>query len=283
VGTVNLDIVIYGSITLLDLLVVILIFVVAFTIGKIISLNLRRALKEKINKDHQRSIGKVVYFILIIIAFMAVLPILGIDPSGLVIAAGFLGLVIGLASQSIIGNLIAGLFLVAERPLKVGDQVEVEGTMGYVEDVRIMSTVIRTYEGIFVRIPNETIFTSKISNLVAHPARRVEWVVGIRYRDDAEKAVGIIKDVINEHSFTLIRPKPEVFVKELGNSSVDIMVRVWVPSTEWYPVRQELLWKIKVTLEKNGIFVPFPQREVWFNSELMTKTVEQGAAVPPAR
>ncbi|UCF09286.1 MAG: mechanosensitive ion channel family protein [Thermoplasmata archaeon] len=277
------DIVVYGNITLSDLIFVVSIFAIAFIIGKIISINLRRALKEKVSKEHQRRVSKLVYFVLIIIAFGAVLPILGIDPSGLVIAAGFLGLVIGLASQSIIGNLIAGLFLVVERPMKVGDQVEVEGTMGYVEDVRIMSTVIRTYEGIFVRIPNETIFTSKISNLVAHPARRVEWIVGIRYRDDADKAVKIVKEVINEHPFTLVNPKPEVFVKELGNSSVDIIVRVWVPSTEWYPVRQELLWRIKVTLEKNEIFVPFPQREVWFNSELRTRSLEKGSSAHPAR
>jgi len=243
VGAVNLDIIVYGNVTLFDLILVIMIFIIAFIIGKIISINLRRALKEKVSKEHQRSIGKVVYIVLIIIAFMAVLPILGVDPSGIVIAAGFLGLVIGLASQSILGNLIAGLFLVVERPMKVGDQVEVEGVTGYVEDVRIMSTVIRTYEGVFVRIPNETIFTNKIANLVAHPARRVEWVVGIRYRDDADRAVKFIKQVILEHQFTLVNPKPEVFVKELADSSVDIMVRVWLPSTEWYPVRQELLWR----------------------------------------
>jgi small-conductance mechanosensitive channel len=270
----NWDIVLFGNVTLIDLLVVVLILVVAVLIGKAIALNLRRSLKDKVKKEHLRSITKVIYTIIMVFAFILILPILGIDPSGLLVAAGFLGLVIGLASQSVIGNLVAGIFLVVERPLKVGDQVDVEGKMGYVEDVRIMSTIIRTYDGVFVRIPNEKVFTTNISNLVTHVARRLEYVVGIRYRDDADKAVAIIKDIIDKHPITLKNPQPNVYVRELGNSSVDIMVRFWVPSPEWYPVRRELLWKIKTTLEENDIFVPFPQREVWFKNELESKIME---------
>jgi small-conductance mechanosensitive channel len=270
----NWDIVIFGNVTLLDLLVVVLVLVIAAIIGKAISLNLRRSLKDKVKKEHLRSVTKVIYSIIIVIALILILPILGIDPSGLLVAAGFLGLVIGLASQSVIGNLVAGIFLVVERPLKVGDQVDVEGKMGYVEDVRIMSTIIRTYDGVFVRIPNEKVFTTNISNLVTHVARRLEYVVGIRYRDDADKAVAIIKDIIDRYPITLKNPEPTVYVRELGNSSVDIMVRFWVPSPEWYPVRRELLWKIKTTLEENDIFVPFPQREVWFKNELESRAVE---------
>lgn len=269
----NLDIVIFGNVTLMDLLLAVLILIIAVVIGKAIALNLRRSLKDKVNKEHLRSITKVIYSIIIVIALILILPILGINPSGLLVAAGFLGLIIGLASQSVIGNLVAGIFLVIERPMKVGDQVEVEGKMGYVEDVRIMSTIIRTYDGVFVRIPNEKVFTTNISNLVTHVARRLEYTVGIRYRDDADKAVVIIKDIIDKHPITLKTPEPMVYVKELGNSSVDIMVRFWVPSPEWYPVRRELLWKIKKTLEENDIKVPFPQREVWFNSELKSRTV----------
>ncbi|UCE38269.1 MAG: mechanosensitive ion channel family protein [Thermoplasmata archaeon] len=270
----NLDIILFGNVTLLDLIVVVLILVIAMLIGKAISLNLRRSLKDKVKKEHLRSVTKMIYSIIILIAFILILPILGIDPSGLLVAAGFLGLIIGLASQSVIGNLVAGIFLVIERPMKVGDQVEVEGKMGYVEDVRIMSTIIRTYDGVFVRIPNEKVFTTNISNLVTHVARRLEYTVGIRYKDDADKAVIIIKGIIDKHPITLKNPEPMVFVKELGNSSVDIMVRFWVPSPEWYPVRRELLWKIKTTLEENGIFVPFPQREVWFKNELEGRLIE---------
>lgn len=270
----NLDTVIFGDLTVFKLLVVIFVLVLSILIGKVISLYIRRSLKEKVKKEHQRSIMRIIYIIILIFALFLILPILGIDPSGLVVAAGFLGLVIGLASQSVLGNLISGIFLVIEKPLKIGDQVEVEGKMGYVEDVRIMSTIIRTYDGVYVRIPNEKVFTTNISNLVTHPVRRLEYNIGIRYKDDADKAVAIIKDIIDGYPITLINPEPTVYVRELGNSSVDIMVRFWVPSPEWYPVRRALLWKIKTTLENNDIFVPFPQREVWFKNELEGRLVE---------
>lgn len=267
----NLDVVIYGDLTLFDLLVVLIIFLAAALLGKAIAINLRRSLKDKVRQEHIRGIVKVIYLVIFIIALMLVLPILGVRAEGLIVVAGVLGLVIGLASQNVIGNLVAGLFLVIERPLKIGDQVSVEGITGYVEDLRIMSTVIRTYDGIFVRIPNEKIFTTNMSNLVTHVGRRLEYNVGIRYRDDADKAVEIIKNLIDEYPITLKNPQPFIFVSELGTSSVHITVRFWVPSTEWYPAKRELLWKIKKTLEEKGIKVPFPQREVWFNSELVTK------------
>jgi small-conductance mechanosensitive channel len=279
VGTVNLDTVLFGDVTLFEFIVVILVLLFSFAIGKAISIYIRRSLKERMKKEHQRSFVRVTYIIIIIFALFLILPILGIDPSGLVVAAGFLGLVIGLASQSVLGNLIAGIFLVIEKPMKIGDQVDVEGKMGYVEDVRIMSTIIRTYDGVYVRIPNEKVFTTNISNLVAHPARRLEYIVGIRYRDDADRAVAIIKDIIDNYPITLRNPEPSVYVRELGDSSIDIMVRFWVPSPEWYPVRRALLWKIKTTLEENDIRVPFPQREVWFQSELSTRTAKGPKAI----
>lgn len=136
----NLDTIIFGDITLFELLVVILVLVLSILIGKAISLYIRRSLKDKVKKEHQRSIVRIIYIIIIIFALFLILPLLGIDPSGLVVAAGFLGLVIGLASQSVLGNLIAGIFLVIEKPMKIGDQVEVEGKMGYKEYVWIMST-----------------------------------------------------------------------------------------------------------------------------------------------
>ncbi len=269
----NLDTVLFGDLTVSKLLVIILVLILSMLIGKAISLYIRRSLKDRVKKEHQRSIVRITYIIIIIFALFLILPILGIDPSGLVVAAGFLGLVIGLASQSVLGNLIAGIFLVIEKPMKIGEQVEVEGKMGYVEDLRIMSTIIRTYDGVYVRIPNEKVFTTNISNLVAHPTRRLEYIVGIRYRDDADRAVTIINDIIDSYPISLKNPEPSVYVRELGDSSVDIMVRFWVPSPEWYPVRRALLWKIKTTLEENDIKVPFPQREVWFNSELSTRQI----------
>ncbi|NPE28038.1 mechanosensitive ion channel family protein [Methanococcoides sp. SA1] len=237
-------------------------------IGKILALYLRRSLKEKMDKSHLDIILKAAYYgIVTITVVFIILPILGVAPSSLLVAGSILGLVIGFASQSIVGNLISGLFLIFERPIKLGNQVNIDGNVGIVEDISLISTIIRTYDGLYVRIPNEKVFTTTITNYVANVARRFEYVVGIRYSDDADQAIGIIKNLIEEHSFALMSPVPVVFVGELGDNSVNINVKIWAPSTDWYALKTELLWKIKKTLEENGIEIAFPQRVVWFANE----------------
>jgi small-conductance mechanosensitive channel len=184
------------------------------------------------------------------------------------VAGGIFAIVIGFAAQSIVGNLISGIFLIFERPVKIGDVVNIDSTIGQVEDIRIISTTIRTFDGHFVRIPNMTVFNAKIINYFVNKARRFEYTVGIRYMDDADNALKIIRETIEEHPFALKYPEPVLFVDTLGDSSVNVNVKIWAPFTEWYDVRKDLLWKIKTRLEKNGIMVPFPQREVWFRNEL---------------
>ncbi|MQJ21755.1 mechanosensitive ion channel family protein, partial [Escherichia coli] len=123
----------------------------------------------------------------------------------------------------VVGNLVSGIFLAIERPVKIGDGISVSNVVGIVEDVNIFSTIIRTYDGLFVRIPNSTIFTSNITNYTAHVARRFEYVVGISYSDDAQKAIEVIKKVIEDHPLALKKPEPQVFVDNLGENSVNIV------------------------------------------------------------
>jgi len=258
----------YGDVTVYDVIVAIVVMAFATIIAKLVTTNLRRALIDKMKRDQLELMLKVIYFGIIFIAFIAVLPALGLDLSGLLVAGGITGIVLGFASQSVVANLVSGIFLISEKPIKIGDQVNIDGVAGFVEDVNILSTIIRTYDGLYVRIPNEKVFTSSITNYVAHIARRFEYVIGIRYSDDAEKAIEIIKRLIEENPFALKNPEPQVFVDNLGDNSVNIVVKIWAPSTEWYSVKMDLLWKIKTELEKNGIEIPFPQRVVWFANEL---------------
>lgn len=260
--------VVYGDVTLFDLLKVMAILIVGVAIAKGITINLRRGLKDKLDKDQLEIITKVVYYGIIVIAVLAALPELGVSLSGLLVAGGIAALVIGIASQSVVGNLIAGLFLMIERPMKIGQAVNIAGTAGVIEDIRIISTTLRTFEGLYVRMPNEKVFTTDITNYVEYVARRLEYVVGIRYSDDADKAIGIIQNLHKEHPLTLISPTPDIFVDNLGDNAVNIIVRIWVPTTEWYGIKKELLWKIKTALEDQGIEIAFPQRTVWFANEL---------------
>ncbi len=268
-----LDIQVFGiSVFSLAKVVLIMLFSVLFARG--IRINMKRSFKDRIKKDHLDILTKSVYYGIILLGLLSVLPILGFNLSGILLAGGIAGLTIGFASQKIVSNLISGVFLMIERPIKVGSQVNVKDVSGYVEDISIISTIIRTYGGLYIRIPNETVFTNIITNYVANVARRIEYVVGIRYRDNADKAIEIITGLIEEHPLALENPQPTVFVNDLGDNAVNISVKIWAPATEWYGVKMELLWKIKKELEAQGIEIAFPQRVVWFANTLEKHEIE---------
>jgi len=244
-----------------------IILILSIIVAKGFSVFLRRSLRDKFDKDRLGILLKGSYYGIIIIAVILALPLLGINTSGLLVAGGVTGIVIGFASQSIVGNLISGLFIMAERPIKIGSQVEIDNERGFVEDIGVMSTILRNYDGLFIRIPNEKVFTNNIVNISANIARRIEYTIGIRYTDDAEKAIKIIGDLIEDHPFVLKKPTPDVYVNNLGENAVELIVKAWAPASQWYTTKKELLWKIKTNLEKECIYVPFPQRVVWFANE----------------
>ena len=263
--------ILYSTVTIFDVILAAIILIFTIILTKSLSIYLRRFLKEKVNKETLEIILKIVYYFIIIGSILVILPMLGIKLSGLLVAGGIVGIAIGFASQNIIANLLSGVFLMIERPISIGDTVNIDQITGIVEDIQIMSTTLRTFDGIYVRIPNEKVFRENITNYVTNKARRFEYIVGISYHDDADKAIKIIKEIINEAALALVYPKPQVFVNNLGDSSVNIIVRIWAPATEWYELKTELLWVIKQTLEKNDIEIAFPQRVLWFGNELQTR------------
>ena len=251
-----------GTVTAGSVLKFILILSFSTFFAKIFSLYLRRSLKDRVSKDVGETIIKVLYFGILATVFFSNLPLIGIHPSGFLLAGGVAGIVLGFASQSIVGNLVSGFFLMVERPIKIGDQVQINDVSGYVIDIRIISTLIRTYDGLLVRIPNQQVFTTNITNIVGHPVRRFEYTIRIRYSDDANAAIFLIKGLIDKEPFALLNPSPSVFVSDLGDSSVNITVRIWAPVNEWFGIKTRILWDIKQTLEENGIEIPLPHRVV---------------------
>ncbi|NMA09461.1 MAG: mechanosensitive ion channel family protein [Methanomicrobiales archaeon] len=253
-----------GDITVERILYFAVILMVGVIVAKVVATNIRRVLAERLPVNERELLTKLVYYIIIVWAFVVALPQLNFDLSGLLVAGGIAGLVIGFASQSVVSNLISGLFLMFEHPIRIGDNINVADVSGSVEDVRVLSTVIKTYDGIYIRIPNEKVFTSNITNYVHNAARRFTYEIRIRYADDANAAIRIAKEVIETHPFALKSPAPSVFVDNLGDNGVNLTAYIWAPARNWWDVRTDLLWKIKQALEENGIEIPFPQRTVWF-------------------
>jgi small-conductance mechanosensitive channel len=274
--------IVYGDVTVLDLLIAFIVFLASVGLAKAVSVYIGRMLRQRVQTAHINLVRKLVHYSIIVVGIFAVFTILGVNLSGLLVAGGIVGIVLGFASQSIVGNLISGIFLFIERPIGIGDNVIISGTSGTVEDIQVFSTIIRTYEGLYVRIPNEKVFTENITNLSAQVARRFEYEIGIRYSDDADEAIRIIDRVLEETPFVLKKPSRHAFVDNLGDNAVNIVVRVWAPTSEWYSLKMSLLWKLKRTLELEGIQIAFPQRVVWFGKD-QEVSEENDAAKSPER
>ncbi|AJC72308.1 small mechanosensitive ion channel protein MscS [Thermococcus guaymasensis DSM 11113] len=224
--------------------------------------------------------AKLFYYAIVTLAFFIALNIAGLTGklTTLLAAAGITGIVLGFSAQTVVSNFISGIFMYFDKPLEIGDPVEVAGYSGIVHDIRILSTRIRTWDGLLVRIPNEKLFNSEIKNLQKYPARRVDIVVGIAYKEDAEKAIEVIKKTLDEMPYVLAEPEPTVFVDNLGDNSVNIAIRAWAPSEKWFDVRTQIVQRVKGALDEAGIEIPFPQRVNWFAEELKVKLEGAGSS-----
>jgi small-conductance mechanosensitive channel len=259
---VGFDTVVFGEVTVLDLIVFAISVVIIVIVARIIAIYLKRALSDRMDRGELDKLVKVVQIIVILLGIWFALPSFDVDIGQLLVVGGTVGLIIAFASQKIVSNLGSGIFLLIERPVKIGDTIRIGDVEGTVNQIRILSTIVETYAGIYVRIPNEQVFSSDITNFVANPARRFDYLVNIGYGDDAGRAVRVIRTLLEDHPFVLKNPAPSIFVSELGDSGVELTIYIWTPSRVWWPVRTELLQKIRESLEREGIEIPFPQRVV---------------------
>lgn len=256
-----------GNVTVFNMIVFCLIVAASVVIANIAGAYLKKSLSDRIRKEEMSKIIKATQAAIVLLGIFISLPSFDVNIGELLLIGGTAGIIIGFASQRLVTNIGSGIFLIIERPVQVGDSVKIGNTAGTIEDIRILSTTLKTFEGIFIRIPNETVFNSEITNYVANVARRFEYRIGIRYSDDADLAIRIIDSLLEAHPFVLKNPSHSVYVDELGDNAVILTVRIWAPSREWWAVRTEMLWKIKVALEEQGISIPFPQRVVWIARE----------------
>ena len=213
-----------------------------------------------------KTLNKLIYYGIIIIFLFAATASQGFDIGGLVVGAGFLGIVIGFAAQSVVSNMISGIFMLIEKPAKQGDTVEVvdANVLGKLIDINTFSSKIQQFDGTVVRIPNEKMFTSNLRTFDLSEVRRSEVTVGIGYGEDIDKAINVIKNAIEKNVvYSLMEPAPQFSISELADNSVNILIRLWYPRDDLLEVMPNLLKVIKNALDDAGIEIPFPQRVVW--------------------
>lgn len=250
------------------LLTAIGILIVGYWLAKIVSSLFVRTLNaRRIDPTVSTFIGKLTFGAILAVALIPALGHAGIQTTSILAALGAAGLAIGLALQGSLSNFAAGIMLIAFRPCRVGDYIEAGGVSGSVESISLFSTVLVTPDNKRIVIPNSRVMSNPITNYNAFPTRRIDLLIGIGYDADIAKAKDVIRQVLSEESRILPEPAPLIAVRQLADSSVNLVVRPWVNTPDYWGTHDDLLENIKIRLDKAGMSIPFPQMDVHFHQE----------------
>ena len=247
----------------LRVLAAIIIFVVGRWLAKLVSKLLGKAMtKAKVDLVLSIFVQNLCYIALLIFVVIAALAKMGIQTASFIAVVGAAGLAVGLALQGSLANFASGVLMLIFKPFRVGDFVEAGGAKGTVKEIQIFNTILASPDNIRVIIPNAQVTGGNILNYSVNGTRRVDLTIGVSYGDDLKKAQQVIANVLAADDRVLNDPACTVAVSELGDSSVNFVVRPWVKSADYWGVYFDITEKIKLSLDENGITIPFPQRDV---------------------
>lgn len=247
----------------IKLIAAIIIFYVGRIVAGFVSRGLRKVMQsQNVDKILESFVSNLVYWGIMLFVIIATINQIGVQTTSLIAILGAAGLAVGLALQGSLANFAAGVLIVIFRPYKVGDFVEAAGVGGSVVQVQILTTVLKTADNKQIVVPNAQIMGSIITNYSANPTRRIDLVVGISYDDDIDKARHTIQELVDSDERILKDPACLVAVSELGDSSVNFVVRPWVNTADYWAVKFDLTEAIKKRFDKVGLSFPYPQRDV---------------------
>ena len=252
------------DITIGNVLIAVLILIIGYLLVALVVRYIRHAMnKAKMAQLLVEFVSRVAKIMLLIVILLVAVSALGIDVgAGLVSISVVFGFVIGFAFQDMLGNLAAGFMIALTKPFKVGDFVDAAGISGSIQHVGISNSTMLTYDNKKVIIPNSKVWGDAITNYTAMKTRMIDLTVGIGYDDDIGKAMKIASDILNNHEKVLSDPAPMVATNELGDSSVNLIVRPWVKTGDYWAVKRGLTKQIKEAFDEAGINIPYPQTDV---------------------
>lgn len=252
-------IMIYGPKIILAIIVLFLGLWIIKLITKMLSKSLE---KSKIELSLQKFSVSFVSVLLKLLLFISAASMVGIATTSFVAIIGAAGLAVGLALQGSLANFAGGVLILLFKPFKVGEVVETQGYIGKVHEIRIFETILKTFDNKTVIIPNGAVSGGSIVNFSTEPQRRVDMTFGIGYDDDLKKAKGILQNLVNADNRILKEPASQIALSELGDSSVNFVVRVWCNAADYWNIYFEMQENVKLTFDREGISIPFPQRDV---------------------
>lgn len=247
----------------INLVLAIIIFVVGKWLTKLIVKSVKQVMiRSNLDQVLVNFLGSMLKAALMVVVIVAALDQLGVDTKSVLAIFAAAGLAVGLALKDSLSNFAAGVMIVLFKPFKIGDFIEAAGISGVVEKTGIFNTIMRTGDNREINVPNSKIYGDVITNFSARDTRRIDLVVGIGYDDNIKAARDILENILQNESRILEDPAPVILVSELGASSVDLAVRPWVNSADYWNVRSDLLETIKSEFDAKGISIPYPQTDV---------------------
>lgn len=234
-------------------------FICGYILAKQVSRLVERAMSQHFSRHHVALARRSTFYLILALFSISGLQHMGFNLSVLLGAAGVFTVAISFASQTAASNLISGIFLLFERPFKIGDNIEIKGINGIVESIDLLSTKIKTLDNKLVRIPNEGMMKSEISNLSYFSTRRIELIIGVAYNTDLEQVKSILMHIASLDEQVLKDPAPCVIVNQFADSAIQLKYLVWVPTTSYTAVKSDLQEQIKLQFDRAGIEIPFPQ------------------------
>jgi len=241
-----------------------------FVVGKFIARQVSNLLKKVMQKAGTDQlpvgfIGNIAYGLLLVAVVLAAIDSLGVNVTSLMAIVGAAGLAVGLAMKDSLANFAAGVMIIIFRPFQIGDYITAGGTSGSVDEIGLFATMMHTPDNQRIIVPNSSIIGGNITNTSALPTRRIDLVFGISYDDNIGQARDIIKSVLDADERILKDPQASIVVGELADSSVNLNVRPWVNSADYWTVRPDLLEIIKTRFDEAGISIPYPQQDVYMH------------------
>lgn len=222
-----------------------------------------RTLRKRFTDQSVMLARKIVTYTATAVLLVMVLRELGFRLTALLGAAGIAGVAIGFAAQTSLSNLISGIFLIWEKPFRVGDVVQLDTATGIVHSIDLLSVKLRTFDNHFIRIPNEVLVKTCFTNVTRFPVRRLDIDIGVAYKEDVDHVTAVLADVADANPYCLDEPKRLILFKGFGDSALEFKLGVWFEKADMLELRNSIMRDIKKRFDEEDIEIPFPHRSLY--------------------
>jgi small-conductance mechanosensitive channel len=259
---------------LMRVLHIILIILVGFVVVKLIDLIVRRTFVRNASEQSKAIFHKIIMYTGWALISLSVLSEMGIKISALLGAAGVVGIAVGIASQKSLGNIISGFFLVSDKTFEVGDVVKIGTTTGIVHSLDLLSVKLRTFDNTLIRIPNDSIISTELTNITRFPIRRMDFNLSVGFKEDLTLVKEILLDIARSNPLCLDEPEPFFIYKEFGNAGVEILFAVWFEKSNYVDVKNSVFENIKRRFDAARIEIPYPHVSLYTDRSTVPFPVE---------